>query len=128
MHPNFFYLRSRFASKSKFAIITTKNMALEPKRSKHGATKYKTKFNNAWTETYPIHKVYGEIYKFFCIPCSEKLSCDHQGIKDVASHCKSESHQTSKKQASLTQFLPQHASPFKKKVLNGQLIITSFLV
>ena len=40
---------------------------------------------------YPVRGVSGDPCQFFCIPCCKKLSCDHQGLKDVTDHCKKES-------------------------------------
>ena len=33
-------------------------------------------------ESYLVGGVSGDPYKFFCIPCCKKLSCDHQGLKE----------------------------------------------
>ena len=49
---------------------------------------YKSKFNQTWMESYPVRGVSDDPYKLFCIPCCKKLSCDHQGLKDVTDHCK----------------------------------------
>ena len=58
---------------------------------------------------YPVRGVSGDPCQFFCIPCCKKLSCDHQGLKDVTYHCKKESRkanvESSKKQSSMTSFL-----------------------
>ena len=43
---------------------------------------YKNKFNQTWMESYLVGGVSGDPYKFFCIPCCKKLSCDHQGLKE----------------------------------------------
>ena len=68
----------------------------------------------------------------FCIPCCKKLSCNHQGRKDVTDHCKKESHkanvESSKKQSSATSFLTSNDSNLDKKVLNAEVMVTNVLV
>ena len=102
-------------------------MASEEKRKK-----YRVEFNNNWTEEYPMKAVPGDIYKFYCIPCSKKLSCDHQGVKDVIDHCKKESHkncvEASKKQSSMMSFLKNETTPLDKQVVNAEVMITNFLI
>ena len=74
----------------------------------------------------------GDIYKFYCIPCSKKLSCDHQGVKDVIDHCKKESHkncvEASKKQSSMKSFLKNETPPLDKQFINDEVMITNFLI
>ena len=69
---------------------------------------------------------------FFCIPCCKKLSCNHQGRKDVTDHCKKESHkanvESSKKQSSVTSFLTSNDSNLDGEVLNAEVMITNVLV
>ena len=93
---------------------------------------YQSKFNHAWTETYPIRGVSGDPYKFYCIPCCKKLSCDHQGLKDVTDHCKKETHKSnvaaSKTQSSMTSFIKSKESNLDKQVLNAEVMVTNFLV
>ena len=93
---------------------------------------YKRKFNHTWMESYLVQGVSGDPYKFFCIPCCKKLSCDHEGLKDVTDHCKKESHkanaESSKKQSSVTSFLTSNDSNLDKQVLNAEVMVTNFLV
>ena len=93
---------------------------------------YKSKFNQTWTETYPIPGVSGDPHKFYCIPCCKKLSCDHQGLRDVKDHCNKESHEAnvnaSKTQSSMTSFLKSNDSNLDKQVLNAEVMVTNFLV
>ena len=86
---------------------------------------YNSKFNQIWMESYPVQGVSTDPYKFFCIPCCKKLSCDHQGLKDVTDHCKKESHKAnvepSNKQSSMTSFLTSNDSNLDKQVLNAEV-------
>eukprot|EP00795_Rhopilema_esculentum_P011061 gene11061-19920_t len=93
---------------------------------------YKSKFSQSWTEEYPVRAVSGDPYKFYCIPCGKKLSCDHQGVKDVSDHCKKDSHkanvESSKSQSSMKGFLKSNDSKFDEQVLNAEVMMTNFLV
>ena len=88
---------------------------------------YKSKFNQTWTETYPIRGVSDDPHKFYCIPCCKKLSCDHQGLKDVKDHCHKETHRAnvnaSKTQSSMTSFLKSNDSNLDKQVLNANFLV-----
>ena len=71
---------------------------------------------------------------FFCIPCYKKLTCDHQGTKDVADHCGKESHKNcveeSNKQGNLNSFLNPSDSAIQldQQVINAEVMMTNFLV
>ena len=109
-------------------------MASDAKRTKMGASRYRTKFNNAWTAEYPIKSVLNDIYKFYSVPCHKALSCDHQGKQDVTDHCASPSHKecvkSSKSQATLDMFCAHNTAQtsLEKKVVNTEVKITNFLV
>ena len=51
----------------------------------------KNKFNQTWIEYCPVRGVSNDPYKFFCVPCCKKLSCNHQVLNDVTDHSKKES-------------------------------------
>ena len=93
---------------------------------------YRNRFNQSWTEDYPIQGVAGDPYKFHCVRCGKKLSCDHQGVKDVSDHCKKDSHkanfESSKSQSSMKGFLKSNDSKFDEQVLNAEVMMTNFLV
>lgn len=96
-------------------------------------SKYKVKFKNCWTEIYPARGVPGDVYKFLCIPCYKKLSCDHQGIKDVANHCsKSQKRYVEawKKRGNLKSFLKPRSSAIilDQQVINAEVMMINFLV
>ena len=96
---------------------------------------YKSKFNQTWVESYPVQGVSGDLFfqvTFFCIPCCKKLSCNHQGRKDVTDHCKKQSHlanvESSKKRSSMISLLTSNDSNLDEKVLNAELMVTNVLV
>ena len=93
---------------------------------------YKSKFSQSRTEEYPVRAVSGDPYKFYCIPCGKKLSCDHHGVKDVSDHCKKDSHkanvESSNSQSSMKGFLKSNDSKFDEQVLNAEVMMTNFLV
>ena len=61
---------------------------------KAGAAVYKTKFNKAWTSSYPfISGVKGDPYKFLCTVCQRQVACEHQGKRDVERHIAKPMHQ-----------------------------------
>ena len=86
---------------------------------------YKSKFSQSWTEEYPVRAVSGDPYKFYCIPCGKKLSCDHQGVKDVSDHCKKDSHKANV-ESSMKGFLKSNDSKFDEQVLNAEVMMTNF--
>jgi hypothetical protein len=70
---------------------------------------------------------------FYCILCTKKIRCDHQGISDVKDHCDTESHKTRKKQAkpqaSVSQLFQSRAhSSAASKVTKAEVLMTNFLV
>ena len=104
------------------------------KKSSHiGAARYKSKFKPEWTKKYPVKAVANDPHSFYCIPCTKKIRCDHQGISDVKDHCDTESHKTrekqAKSQASVSQlFQPRAHSSAASKVTKAEVLMTNFLV
>ena len=109
-------------------------MAPDVKHTKMGSSRYRAKFNNAWTAECPIKSVPNDIYKFYCVQSHKVLSCNHQGKKDVTDHCASPSHKecvkSSKNQATLDMFCARNTAQtsLEKKVVNAEVKITNFLV
>ena len=91
---------------------------------------YKSKFNQIWCQEYPVRSVPGDPFKFYCIPCCKKLSCDHQGLKDVTDHCKKDTHksnvESTKTQTSMDGFL--NNTKLDDRVINAECMFTNFLV
>ena len=94
-----------------------------PKRmkglGKAGAAVYRTKFNRAWTKTYPfIAEVKGDPYKFLCTVCQRQVACEHQGKHDVDRHIGKTMHQANAKtfrdQSTLS--FPSESSSLAEKV------------
>ncbi len=79
-----------------------------PKTSKmKGAAVYRTKFNKAWTKTYPfVHEVQGDMYSFHCAICKRHVSCSHMGRHDVERHIGKALHQANVKAARSQSTLP----------------------
>ena len=109
-------------------------MASDAIHANMGASRYRTKFNNAWTAEYPIKSVPNDIYKFYCVPYHKALSYDHQGKKDVTDHCASPFHKecvkSRKNQATLDMFCARSTAQtsLEKKVVNAEVKITDFQV
>jgi len=86
-----------------------------------GAAIYKTKFNTTWQQAWPfISPVKHDPHSFHCGVCMKKMSCGHQGERDVARHVDSAQHQKGVKAMQNTQplgFVPTNAmDPLKDKV------------
>ena len=75
--------------------------------------------------------IYVYIY-IFCSPFYKKLTCDHEGIKDMADHCNNESHkkcvEASKKQGNLNSFLKPSYSATQLDQHVIKIMMTNFLV
>ena len=93
-------------------------MAEGPSKKK-SRNHYQTKYNLVWAEDHPIRAVAGDPYKYYCIPCCKKLSCDHQGLHDVTNHCNTKTHKDevkkSKTQPSLDSFMKKKRQTLTKK-------------
>ena len=92
---------------------------------------YKSKFSSTWMESYPVRKVSGDPHKFYCMPCCKKMSCDHQGIKDVTDHCKKESHkanvEASKTQSSMASYVTKSNDlKIDKQAINAEIMVANF--
>ena len=63
-----------------------------------GAAKYKTRFQITWQEAWPFALPEEDNpYSFLCKVCVKKVSCGHQGERDVARHAASAQHQKNAK-------------------------------
>lgn len=77
---------------------------------KAGAAVYQTKFNRAWTKTYPfILGVKGDPYKFLCTVCQRQVACEHQGKHDVERHVGKTMHQANAKSMKAQSTLSFHS-------------------
>ena len=58
-----------------------------------GAYTYKSTFQSSWQRKWPcIKAVQGNVHSLLCTVCTKKLSCKHQGEKDVTRHLQSAGH------------------------------------
>ena len=95
----------------------------EPGRQWSGAAQYKTKFQNTWKQAWPFTApVNDDLHSFHCTVCMKKVSCAHQGERDVARHAQSAQHQKNAKSMKGTQplnFRPATVQLMKDKVRPG---------
>ena len=63
-----------------------------------GASIYKTKYQKDWQKKWPcITSTKADPHSFYCTVCWKKVSCAHQGVKDVVRHIASTHHLASLK-------------------------------
>ena len=79
-------------NKSKDRNGSTAAATAISKKKFTGSKIYKVSFKNEWKASYPITEVKQDKYKFNCLPCGKKLTCHHQGLKDVKEHCNKSSY------------------------------------
>ena len=82
-----------------------------------GAFKYKTKFSEAWKQTWPfISSVACDPHCFKYNLCDKTLSSGHQEIADVKDHIATQSHQKLAKSMKSQQKLHFTSNPLKDKI------------
>ncbi len=97
-----------------------------------GSFKYRVSFKEQWTTEYPVKAVLNDKFKFHCLPCRKNISCSHQGVGDVKSHCKRPSHKENeksmKRQKTLFSFAAKDDESFDSKVSKAEIQVTNFLI
>jgi len=85
-----------------------------------GAAKYPTRFNTAWSRTWPCIQPSVISFKFKCTVCDCQISCEHQGEKDVKRHLESQKHKANIKaldnQSRVTSFFMATADLIHEKL------------
>ena len=63
-----------------------------------GAAIYKTKFNHSWQKKWPfLYVVKEDPHSCHCSVCNNRVSCGHQGERDIIRHIDSQSHKKNAK-------------------------------
>ena len=100
-----------------------KTKSIDPRKNS-GAAKYNTKYNPSWDKIYPVKPV-------FCIRCSKKVQCGHQGLRDITVHCNRDSHKknvtAANKISNISQFFTT-SDETSKQVTKAKVMVTNFLV